>query len=913
MTKMPGRGAISRNRNPYELPKHKGFWHWIDALCRDGKDHRLSHRLDLQVLWAMGVVFANVILYTPASLAEIVPNGLGTSVDFQDCSESCTITGGSTRDANLFHSFEAFSVPSNSIATFQHDGAIANIITRVTGDSTSRINGTIQTLLDGSTDDRGTADFFFLNPNGIVFGANAQLNIGGSFIGSTAASLQFEDGADFSVNEANPLLTISAPIGLQFGADPGNIRVVGAGNGLFLNPDATVNRSDRPTGLSVTSGNTLALAGNTVKLNGGNLTAEAGRIEVGAVGGNSTILLEATATGWALDYSNVEEFGNIQLLNAASADVTGDDAGILSLQGKNITLQDGSSLLANTLVNGGGEISIQATDDLQMSGLSASVPDEPFTPIPTSTYIEISPGAVGDGSSELLIQTSQLNLDGGAQIGLSMGGLGNSGVVNIQADHIQANSGAPTAFSGIFTAVLPVFPAPPDFTSPPPAAGLGGDLNIQTDTLEVINGAQMVASTFGIGNAGNFTIEAKDVRIIGFNPGGASTLQSASAIPPAGNGGQLTIDTERLVVSNGGQIATSTVSAQPAGDLIVRATDSILIEGTTVFGSSGLFANAISDRDPTDGTVTALGGEGGSILLETNTLQVREGGSVNVSNQPSNPEVPFAAPGTGAAGNLTITAHQIQLENQGLLTADTVDGDRANINLHSDLIILGDLSQITTNATGIATGGNLVIDTLTLTAFNNSDITANAVESQGGNIQIHAQSIFGIQPREVLTPFSDITASSRFGLDGTIVIEAPDVEPEQGLVDLSSEVIDVTQLIAQECRQDDQSAYSQFSVTGRGGVPSHPAGLLNRRAILASPSRPIDVSNATQPETATMASGTITGSTPIPPSTETIAPITEAMGWSVNSHGQVTLATEIQSPLVHAYVPRQSRTRCTDL
>lgn len=866
---------------------------WSHILLSRRNHHRVGRKLRATLLLAMGLGFTNECLMTSTSVAQVIPNGLGTTVDAQACSSSCTITGGQTRGANVFHSFEEFSIPRNGIATFQHDEAIANIITRVTGDSTSRINGTLQTLVDGTTDDVGTADFFFINPNGIVFGANAELNIGGSFVGSTAETLQFEDGTEFSVSDANPLLTISVPTGLQFGTDPGNIRVVGEGNGLFLNPDATVNRSDRPTGISVPAGNTLALVGGQIKLNGGNLTADSGRIELGAVVGSSLVEISEATGNWELDYGMVETFGNLELVNAASVDVSGEDAGAVKLQGKTITMQDGSSVLANTLAEGGGDIRILATESLSMSGTSATTPEVPFSPMPTSAYIEISPGAVGDGSSELLVQTTQLNLDGGAQIGLSMGGLGTSGVVNIQAETIQANSGSPTAFSGIFTAVLPVFPAPPDFTSPPPASGLGGDLNIETDTLEVLNGAQIVASTFGLGDAGNFTITAQDINVIGFNSGGASSLRATSEIPPAGNGGNLIINTDRLIVADGGQVTTATVSeTQAAGDLTIRATDSIELRGIAPLGRSGLFASAFSARNPETGDVFEAAGEGGSINIETDRLTITDEASINVSNNTSNLDSPLAAPGIGPAGNIAITADTIVLSDQASLTADTVDGDRANISLISDLIVLSDQSQITTNATGTATGGDLTFDTLTLAAFRNSDITANAIENQGGNIQIRAQGVFGIQPREELTPFNDITASSEFGLDGTIVIESPDVDPEEGLVELPSQVVDVAQLIAQECRQDDALAYSQLSIIGRGGIPSQPSGFLNRRAILASPNPPIDVSEAAQTSSTAIATASPTViDSPLSP-IETSSTITEARGWSVAANGQVALNTQ---------------------
>ena len=514
--------------------------------------HRAHHSLravEQSVLCSVALTIASVIALAKPSLANIVPNGLNTAIDSQNCTTSCAITGGSTNGTNLFHSFEEFSVPVNSTATFQHDGAIANIITRITGGSVSRINGTIQTLLDGSADDVGTADLFFMNPNGIVFGANAQLNIGGSFIGSTAESISFSDGVAFSVNDTNPLLTISTPLGLQFGTSPGNIRVTGSGNGLFLNPDSTVNRSDRPDGLAVPVGNTLALVGGNVNLNGGNLTADAGRIELGAVGNNDGVALAESSAGWSLDYSGVSTFGTIQFTNAASADVSGDDAGNLHIQGQTILMEDGSSLLANTLVNGGGTITVTATETLQMNGVSATTPAEPFSPMPTSAYIEISPGAFGDGSSELSVTATDLLATDGAQMGLSMGGLGFSGVFTINADTVIANRDAPTAFSGFFAAVLPVFP---DSSDEPPSLGTGGDLTINTDRLQVSNGAQILVNTFGIGDAGDLTINAQDIEIFGFSDFGSSSLQAASEFPPTGQGGQITINTERFVCDGWG-------------------------------------------------------------------------------------------------------------------------------------------------------------------------------------------------------------------------------------------------------------------------------------------------------------------------------------------------------------------------
>ncbi|MDY6902028.1 MAG: filamentous hemagglutinin N-terminal domain-containing protein, partial [Cyanobacteriota bacterium] len=208
------------------------------------------------------------------------------------------IEQGTQREQNLFHSFQEFSVDLNEIARFNHNADIQNIITRVTGNSASNINGTIQTLINGTTN-TGNANLFLINPNGIIFGENATLNIGGSFLGSTADSIRFQDGTEFSAtaNDNNALLTVSVPLGLQFGSNPGDII-----NRSQASPNGDVNFLSRPVGLRVEDGNTLALVGGNIALENGNLTAREGRIELGSVAGNSFVNLSEAETGFALGY-----------------------------------------------------------------------------------------------------------------------------------------------------------------------------------------------------------------------------------------------------------------------------------------------------------------------------------------------------------------------------------------------------------------------------------------------------------------------------------------------------------------------------------------------------------------------------------------------------------------------------------
>lgn len=93
------------------------------------------------------------------------------------------INGGAIRGSNLFHSFDTFNIYSGKGAYFTNPDGVNNIFTRVTGNSPSTINGVLGVL--------GNANLFFLNPNGIIFDANARLDLNGSFLATTASSISF--------------------------------------------------------------------------------------------------------------------------------------------------------------------------------------------------------------------------------------------------------------------------------------------------------------------------------------------------------------------------------------------------------------------------------------------------------------------------------------------------------------------------------------------------------------------------------------------------------------------------------------------------------------------------------------------------------------------------------------------------
>ncbi len=131
-------------------------------------------------------------------------------------------------------------------------------------------------------------------------------------------------------------------------------------------------------------------------------------------------------------------------------------------------------------------------------------------------------------------------------------------------------------------------------------------------------------------------------------------------------------------------------------------------------------------------------------------------------------------------------------------------------------------------------GGNITINAPFIIGVSgeNSDITANAFRGNGGRITIDTNAIFGLQYRPQLTPFSDITASSQFGLSGTVAINTLNVDPNRGLVALPINLADPSQQISQDCRPGSKTSASSFVATGRGGIPLSPEEPLESRAIV---------------------------------------------------------------------------------
>ncbi|MBD2338360.1 filamentous hemagglutinin N-terminal domain-containing protein [Calothrix sp. FACHB-156] len=664
----------------------------------------ITHKIQQPIL-IIFYIFYLLIIHQSKGFAQIIPdNNLPSPSLTVTSGNVIEIQGGTQAGSNLFHSFEQFSVNTGNTAFFKNPLVINNIITRVTGSSISQIDGLIRT--------NGQANLFLINPNGIIFGTNASLNIGGSFLASTANSIKFSDGSIYSaVNpQQQTLLTINTPLGLQYGVNPGNITVQGPGNQLFVNEFFATSRENRPVGLEVKAGNTLALVGGDVYLAGGNLTAGQGRVEIGAVK-DSFVTINYNTSGLNLSYEGVNNFADINLNAAASIDVSGDGSGYVQVIGKNINLTDGSAILANTEHDlNGGSIKIKAADLLNVSGFNS---DSGFSTIIST---DVSPEARGSGGS-IDIVAHKLTASDGGQISSTTFGLGTGGTVNIQAEDIELASGADLGPSGIFA-------------STDSGGGNAGKIAIATNNLLVTDGAQIsTTSWFGEGNAGEIQITAKKAQFIGTAFGQYPSGLLASTYSD-GNGGNIFLNTDTLAVKDGAQIQNSAFATGSAGQLEITATN-IELSGTYSGKiASGLFSNV--EQGAT--------GNGGLLKVKTENLSLFDGAAIVAKTA-----------GSGNAGKIEIAAKTIEIRGESNNPLPTIiaanvqsqaTGAGGELNINTDTLYLRNGGQIATSTFGIGNAGVLTIQAndINLSGFisgGSSGLFSNAVTNSGNGGQLN--------------------------------------------------------------------------------------------------------------------------------------------------------------------------------
>lgn len=592
------------------------------------------------------------------------------------------INGGTTRGNNLFHSFTDFSVPTGTEAFFNNNSQIVNILNRVTGGNVSSIDGLIRA--------NGSANFFLINPAGIIFGENAQLNLGGSFFASTADTLLFDDGIEFSATnpENSATLTINAPIGLNFRDNPGNI---------------TVNNSN----LQIAPGKILSLTGGNVSINGGGLLAPGGRIELGGLSAVGEIGISSDSS---LTFPDGVVRSDVSLGNGASVDVAADNGGTININAKDLTLT-GASILNAGIESGLGNLEAQA------GNINLNTTGEISLRQSSKVFNRVNENAIGN-SGNINIQTDSLTVLEESSLSASAFGLGNAGDITINATNELVFGELTGAFSIV------------------DIEGDSGNINVTANNISLTNGAQLSTATFGEGNAGNIVVNALDsISLDGeAQDGSVSGFTAEITSEGIGNGGNINVTTNNLSVTNGARLSSLNNGQGEAGNIIVNASDSISLNGQSQAGFDSGFYTEVQQG--------AIGNAG---KIEVNT------GSLTISN---NANLTTTSRGQGNAGNILINAtNGVTLNQEGSIDASIALGGQGNageitINAGKNIALDGFLTGITANlvlATG--EGGKIKITGESLSLANNAFINAsnNLSQGAGGNIQIDVTDSISLQ------------------------------------------------------------------------------------------------------------------------------------------------------------------------
>jgi filamentous hemagglutinin family protein len=655
----------------------------------------------------MGLPIAQAQTYQPSNRIPVSDGTLGTQ--FTRSNNNFIIDGGVRRGQQLFHSFEDFSVPTGGAATFIRPAGNQSIITRVTGNLFSDINGLVDTQ---------GANFLLINPNGVVFGPNIQLNVGQSFTASTANGVDLVDGGGrtitfgTSANGDAPFLAIDPNVffnvsRLNMGGGRGEIRNFG----------------------TLQTGNPnqyIGLIGGNVSIDGGQINTPGGRVELGGL-------------------------SDVSLTNQARISVAGSGGGDIAINAQKIELLGGSVVRGGIEEGQGNPAAIAG--DIKINGTGAVVIDGEST-IANNVRLNAS----GNGGNTT-INTGSLSVRNNSQIQSSTSGQGHAGNITLTAQDSITLDGI-----RILSLVT--------------AEGMGnsGSLSVTANSLSITNNALLTSSILGQGNAGNITLAAKDAIFLSnvgvFNSveaggigksGNLSVTTNSLSLADrssllsstfgAGNSGNVTVTANSLSLTGGSSLASSTFGKGNAGNVTVIATDTVALNAANILSSVG----------------TGAIGKGGNIHLQARSLSLLDSTLI------------AASLGEGNAGNVVVTTQDsLLLSGRSAITSSVGTmgvGTGGNIDINTRLLSLQDGASLTSSTEGQGNAGGVNIQTTTISLANNAFISANTFSrGNAGNIQIDAQDAITL----VNARISNSIGAEGVGKGGNILINAGSLSLQDG-------------------------------------------------------------------------------------------------------------------------------------
>jgi len=493
----------------------------------------------------------------------------------------------------------------------------------------------------------------------------------------------------------------------------------------------------------------------------------------------------------------------------------------------------------------GGPVSVNA-DRLLLTGANAGG----YSSAITSSNNAGSSGHAGT----VTVTARELELRDGGQISSSTFGSGNGGPVSVNADRLLlTGTNAGRYSSGIFS------------SAELGSTGYAGTVTMTARELELHDGARIYTATESPGNGGPITVKADHLLLTGGDP--ANTTAIFSGTFGLGNGGPITISADRLLVSGNSVIASSaqTTSTGQAGSVAVIARELELRDGGWIASNTrgsgdGGQVTVKADRLLVSGVGAAQGsapypfdsrsliassalagstGAGGSVVIQARTIRLQNGGAITT-----------ASAGTGPGGSISVSATDTLRLDKAVIETKTETANGGDLVLAvGRLFDLHDSNVTTSVAGGTGSGGNIFVHapsnssggvgSTRFLVLDDSRIQANAKQGAGGNITIQAGQL-------IRTPDSMIQASSELGLSGTISIAAPNTDVSSSLTVLPETFFDASSQLRVACAARGGRRTSSLTPSGRGGLPPDPGTPL----VISPSGQPLEQQTATGSPTA---------------------------------------------------------------